>query len=42
MKFSNVEALIARMDEDRSSARAALAQAKNASPPLDLLDLKPI
>jgi riboflavin kinase/FMN adenylyltransferase len=41
MKFSNVEALIARMDEDRSSARAALAQAKNASPPLDLLDLKP-
>jgi riboflavin kinase / FMN adenylyltransferase len=34
MKFASVQALIARMDEDSASARAVLAAAKDAFPPL--------
>jgi len=37
LKFDSVEALVRRMDEDAKLARAALARAKDAYPPLGSL-----
>ena len=39
LKFDNVDALIARMDEDSTRARAALATAPGAFPKLGMIDL---